>query len=78
MGWTKNAAGVKDGADCYRNIGGIRWSWFSEDADWLRQHVPGIKCRRMPDGQGAFVHPDFYDAVFAALNPADAEGGQDA
>ena len=32
-GWSRNASGVKDGADCYRTIGGVRWSWYAEDAE---------------------------------------------
>jgi hypothetical protein len=54
--WTKNAAGVKDGADCYRTIGGVRWNWYGEDAS--RFKGAGIRHRKAPDGQGTFVHPD--------------------
>lgn len=55
-GWVKNAAGVKDGAECYRTIGGVRWTWYAEDAAMFK--AAGIRHRTAPDGQGTFIHPD--------------------
>lgn len=54
--WSRNASGVKDGADCYRTIKGVRWHWYAEDADVFK--AAGVRHRRAPDGVGAFVHPD--------------------
>ncbi len=54
--WTKNPAGVKDGAECYRTIGGVRWAWYAEDADVFK--VAGVRHRKAPGGQGTFIHPD--------------------
>lgn len=71
--WRKNAAGVKDGADCYRTIDGVRWGWWAEDADRLRS--AGARVRRAPDGQGAFVHPD-DDAKAQAALATEREQGQ--
>ena len=55
-GYTKNAAGVKDGADCYRTIGGVRWLWWSEDPAVFK--AGGVRHRTAPGGEGTFVHPD--------------------
>lgn len=55
-GYTKNAAGVKDGADCYRTIGGVRWLWWSEDPAVFK--AGGVRHRSAPGGEGTFVHPD--------------------
>ncbi len=46
----------KDGASCYRTIGGVRWNWYAEDAGLFRK--AGVRRRRAPDGIGTFVHPD--------------------
>jgi len=54
--WRRNAAGVKDGASCYRTIGGLRWEWYSEDSRLFK--AAGVRHRTAPDGQGTFVHPD--------------------
>lgn len=54
--WTRNAAGVKDGASCYRTIGGVRWTWYAEDASMFKDK--GIRHRKGPDGEGTFIHPD--------------------
>jgi hypothetical protein len=54
--WSKNGAGVKDGAECYRTINGVRWSWYAEDVSVFK--FAGVRCRKGPDGVGAFVHPD--------------------
>lgn len=64
-GYTKNAAGVKDGADCYRTIKGVRWNWYSEDSSIFK--AAGVRHRRMPDGQGTFVHPDDDAKASAAV-----------
>lgn len=56
MTWRKNAAGVKDGAECYRTIDGVRWSWWSENADVFKGST--VRHRKAPDGQGTFIHPD--------------------
>lgn len=53
--WKKNAAGVKEGAECYRTIGGVRWSWYAEDVALFKG--TGIRHRKAPDGQGVFIHP---------------------
>ena len=63
--WAKNAAGVKDGCECYRTIKGVRWSWYAEDASMLK--AAGVRCRTAPDGQGAFVHPEDDAKAFAAV-----------
>lgn len=63
--WTKNAAGVKDGADCYRTINGRRWEWWGEDSDVFK--AAGVRHRTAPDGQGTFVHPDDEAKAHAAL-----------
>jgi hypothetical protein len=62
--WTRNAAGVKDGADCYRTIGGVRWLWWSEDAAVFK--AAGVRHRKAPDGQGTFIHPDDDEKAWAA------------
>jgi len=62
--WSKNAAGVKDGAQCYRNINGKRWEWFAEDIEQLR--AVGARCRKSPGG-GCFVHPDDAGGAMSAL-----------
>jgi len=54
--WQKNASGVKDGAACYRTIGGVRWHWYAEDADIFKR--AGVRHRKGPGGEGTFVHPD--------------------
>ena len=64
-GWRKNAAGVKDGADCYRTIDGVRWPWWAEDAAIFK--AVSVRHRRAPDGQGTFIHPDDDDRAQAAL-----------
>lgn len=64
-GWTRNAAGVKDGAECYRTIGGVRWNWYAEDA--ARFKGKGVRHRRAPDGQGTFIHPDDDDKAAAIV-----------
>jgi hypothetical protein len=63
--WQRNAAGVKDGASCYRTIGGVRWSWYAEDAETFKGK--GIRHRRGPDGEGAFIHPDDEDKAAAVI-----------
>jgi len=55
MSGERNAAGVKDGCDCYRTIGGVRWAWYPEDAALFKGS--GIRHRKAPDGQGTFIHP---------------------
>ena len=55
---------MKDGADCYRTIAGVRWNWYAEDA--VRFKGTGIRHRRAPDGQGTFIHPE-DDAKAEAL-----------
>lgn len=63
--WSRNAAGVKDGAECYRTINGVRWLWWPEDTARFKGH--GIRHRRAPDGEGTFIHPDDDNAAQAAL-----------
>jgi len=70
VAWAKNAAGVKDGAACYRTINGARWEWFAEDADQVRS-AGAFRCRKAPGG-GCFVHPDDADRAIAALSSAPA------
>jgi hypothetical protein len=79
-GWTKNSAGVKDGADCYRTIGGVRWDWWPEDAKVFKGC--GVRHRAAPDGQGTFIHPEDDAAAeqaiaawFAHLNNSGAGKG---
>lgn len=67
-GWTKNAAGVKDGALCYRTIKGVRWSWWPENAEVFK--ASGVRHRRAPDGQGAFIHPDDDELARSAVTSA--------
>jgi len=67
-GWTRNRHGVKDGAECYRTINGARWEWWPENIELFR--TAGCRCRKMPDGQGCFVHPDDTDKAFAAVSDA--------
>jgi hypothetical protein len=69
-GWTRNASGVKDGADCYRTIGGVRWTWWAEDADLFR--AAGCRVRKAPD-EGCFIHPADTDKAFAALSPKEVQ-----
>lgn len=64
--WIKNAAGVKDGAECYRTIGGVRWQWFAEDVGIFK--AAGLRHRKGPDGEGAFIHPDDFEGAFAAVD----------
>jgi hypothetical protein len=71
LSWSKNSFGVKDGADCYRTIGGVRWLWYSEDAAFFKGI--GIRHRKAPDGQGTFVHPD-DDAAVERLIAARLDG----
>ena len=53
--WKKNAAGVKDGAEMYRTINGVRWAWWSAgNIDQLR--AAGLRCRR--SAGEIFVHPE--------------------
>lgn len=61
-GWRKNAAGFKDGAQCYRTIGGVRWSWWAEDASVFKR--AGIRHRRASGGDGTFIHPDDSEKAF--------------
>ena len=56
MSWSRNRYGVKDGAECYRTIKGVRWEWRAGDISLYRN--AGVRCRKTPDGQGFFVHPD--------------------
>lgn len=63
--YTRNAHGVKDGADCYRTIKGVRWSWYAEDASVFK--AAGVRHRKGPDGEGAFVHPDDDAKASAAV-----------
>lgn len=65
MSWKRNAAGVKDGAECYRTISGVRWSWYAEDSNIFK--TAGVRHRRAPDGQGTFVHPDDDDKASKAV-----------
>ncbi|PZR93553.1 MAG: hypothetical protein DI537_10580 [Stutzerimonas stutzeri] len=74
--WRKNAAGVKSGADMYRNINGVRWEWLSAgNIDQLR--AAGIRCRR---SRGEiFVHPEdenlAWDITYnAGPKSTDADG----
>ena len=56
--WVRNSAGVKDGADCYRTIKGVRWFWWPDgNVKYLRSH--GIRMRQM-SGE-VFMHPDDYE-----------------
>lgn len=64
MEWSKNAAGVKDGAQCYRTINGLCWEWYSEDP--IRFKRAGIRHRKSPGG-GSFVHPDDNGKAMALL-----------
>ena len=64
-GWSRNASGVKDGADCYRTIGGVRWSWYAEDAEVFKK--AGVRHRKGSGGEGAFVHPDDDAKASAAV-----------
>lgn len=64
--WQRNSFGVKDGADCYRTIGGVRWQWFAEDVPLFK--AAGIRHRKGPGGAGTFVHPDDNDKAFAAID----------
>ena len=66
MSWVKNSFGVKDGADCYRTIAGVRWSWWPEDSSVFK--AANIRHRRAPGGEGTFVHPDDDAAAQAAVN----------
>lgn len=53
--WAKNASGVKDGANMYRTIKGVRWGWWpTGNIEPLR--AAGIRCRK--SGGEVFVHPD--------------------
>lgn len=63
--WVKNSAGMKDGAECYRIIGDVRWEWWSEPAHFFKGR--GVRHRRAPDGQGTFIHPDDTAAADAAI-----------
>lgn len=54
--YQRNRHGVKDGSECYRTIGGVRWAWYGEDAAIFKGH--GIRHRKAPDGAGTFIHPD--------------------
>lgn len=65
-GWVKNAAGVKDEAECYRTIAGVRWQWFAEDVGIFK--AAGLRHRKGPDGEGAFIHPDDFERAFAAID----------
>lgn len=72
--WTKNAAGVKDGASMYRTIKGVRWDWWpTGNLDALRS--AGIRCRR--SGGEVFVHPDddkrAWELTYNAAANASAE-----
>ena len=60
-GWRKNLAGVKDGTECYRTIGGVKWSWYAEDAAIFKG--TGIRHRKAPGGQGTFIHPNDDEAA---------------
>lgn len=64
-GWTRNVHGVKDGAECYRTIAGVRWSWYAEDSSVFK--AAGVRHRRAPGGQGTFVHPDDDQKASAAV-----------
>lgn len=70
-GWAKNRYGVKDGADCYRTIGGVRWEWWPEEVEIFR--AAGCRCRKGPGGAGAFIHPDDDAKAEAAIR---AQGGR--
>lgn len=63
--YARNAAGVKDGADCYRTINGVRWRWYGEDVSVFKK--AGVRHRKAPDGQGTFIHPDDDAKAEAAL-----------
>ncbi len=64
--WVKNSFGVKDGADCYRTIGGRRWLWWAEDAIVFK--AAGVRHRAAPGGEGTFVHPDDDELAQIAAN----------
>jgi len=71
---SRNEAGVKDGADCYRNIAGVRWPWCGEPAPMFK--AAGARYRATPDGQGTFVHPEDIEkasAHFTAASRAEKE-----
>lgn len=76
-GWSKNRYGVKDGAACYRTIGGLRWVWWPQDVGLFKK--AGVRHRKGPDGDGAFVHPDDDAKAPLAASPStiksDAGGG---
>lgn len=63
--WSRNASGVKDGADCYRTINGVRWNWYAEDSDVFK--AAGVRHRTAPGGEGTFVHPDDDAKASAAV-----------
>jgi hypothetical protein len=63
--YTRNPAGVKDGAECYRTIGGVRWLWWSEPAAWFKRS--GVRHRSPRDGQGVFIHPEDDAAAEAVI-----------
>lgn len=64
--WRKNAAGVKDGCECYRTINGVRWAWWAEDALVFKK--AGVRHRTAPGGQGTFVHPDDDERALQAVD----------
>jgi len=63
--WSRNAAGVKAGADCYRTIGGVRWGWYAEDAAIFK--AAGVRHRTALGG-GTFVHPNDDEAACKAAH----------
>lgn len=70
MSWVRNSHGVKDGAECYRTINGVRWEWEPYSIAVLRK--AGLRCRKMPDDQGCFVHPDDAGKVEDAVRASKA------
>jgi hypothetical protein len=68
--WKKNPAGVKDGAQCYRTIAGIRWEWYGEDPICFKG--AGIRYRTSPGG-GMFIHPGDHEKAMAFLARAQGQ-----
>jgi hypothetical protein len=63
----RNPFGVKDSADCWRTINGVRWpQWRCEPSDTIiaAYRAAGVRCRKIKHKDGAtdlMIHPDDRD-----------------